>query len=124
MRVFLVMLIFLILPLQFSAAAVVECSGRLVLVSGQQSLHHRPADDSSKQGATDQAASSLGFDLECGTCHANCAAAVAATAALLVNRAGVELIAHLVKPILPPWQQLPYRPQWRALSGSGPNAFS
>ena len=125
MRVFMVMLMLLVLPLQFSAAAAVQCSGRLVVeINGQQGPHHQPADQSVVRDAADQAASSLGFGLDCGTCHANCAAAVMATAALMVDRVGTELMAHLFKLALPSWQELPYRPQWCALSDSGPNAFS
>lgn len=124
MRVFLVMLMLSMLSLQFSAAAAVDCSGRLVEISGQQGLHPQPADQSVGRGAAQQAASSLGCDLECGTCHANCAATVTATAALLVDRAGTQSIAHLVKLASPVWQALPYRPQWCASSHSGLNAFS
>ena len=119
------MLMLLILPLQFSAAAAVQCSGRLVVeINGQQNPHHQPANQSDVRDAAEQVVSSLDSCLDCGTCHANCVAAVMATAALMVDRVGTELMAHLFKLALPSWQELPYRPQWCALSGSGPNAFS
>lgn len=119
MRLFLVLLMLTLLPLQFSAAAATECCGHVAVSQGLQDQHHQPTHLSPVQGTDDLAANGLGFDLDCGTCHANCAAAVTATASTMVDPAGIERVEHLVEFILPPWHERPYRPQWSAPKNSG-----
>ncbi|MDO9132112.1 hypothetical protein [Hydrogenophaga sp.] len=121
MRVFLILLMFALLPLQFSAAAATECCGHVAVAQGFQVQHHQPTHLLPIQGADDLTANELGFDLDCGTCHANCAAAVMETVATMADPAGIELVAHLVELILPPWHERPYRPQWSAPKHSGLN---
>ena len=122
MRVFLVVLMLALLPLQFSAAAVVECCDHLSVTQGLQTQHHQPAHLSVGPGTDERAGGE--FDLDCGTCHANCAAAVTAIAAPTVVSAGIERVEHLAELILPPWYERPYRPQWLTPYGSGLNAYA
>jgi hypothetical protein len=121
MRVFLLLLMLALLPLQFSAAAVTECCGHVAKAQGPQAQHHQPTHLLPAQGTDNLTANALGFDLDCGTCHANCAAAVAVTAATMADSAGIERVEHLVELILPPWHERPYRPQWFAPKRSGLN---
>lgn len=121
MRLFLVLLMLTLLPLQFSAAAVTECCGHVGVSQGLQAKHHQPTHLSPARGADDLASNGLGFDLDCGTCHGNCAAAVTATAAILADHAGIERVEHIVELFLPPWHERPYRPQWSAPTHSGLN---
>lgn len=124
MRAFLVMLMFTLLPLQFSAAAAVECCGHVAVTQEAQLQHHQPTFMSAWSCTEDLATDDLGFDLDCGTCHANCAAAVTATTATMVDPAGIELAEHLVERFLPPWPERPYRPRWSTPRGSGLNAYA
>jgi hypothetical protein len=119
MRLFLVLLMLTLLPLQFSAAAAADCCGHVALAQQPQTQHHQPTHLSVVQGAEGVASAILDFDLECGTCHANCTAAVMATAETMADPAGVERGEHLAELILPPWHEQPYRPQWFAPQGSG-----
>lgn len=121
MRVFLPLLMLALLPLQFSAAAATECCGHVAVAQGSQAQHHQPMHLLPVQGTDDLTANGLGFDLDCGTCHANCAAAVTATAATMADPAGIERVEHLAELILPPWHKRPYRPQWSAPKHSGQN---
>lgn len=124
MRVFLVLLMFTFLSLQLSAAADVACCGHVGAKQGAQSTHHQPAHCLNLAGV-DDAAGSVSFDLDCGICHANCAAAVTTTTATLADLAGIEKLAHSVENIPPPWHARPYRPpQSATLSGSGWNVFT
>ena len=120
MRAFLLLLLLTLLPLQFSAATVVECYGHVAELQAQP----RPsADVSAVTGMDELAADGMGFDLDCGTCHANCVAAVMVTAALTVDPASIERVEHFADGLLPPWHKRPYRPQWSTAKGLGLNAF-
>ena len=120
MRAFLLLLLLTLLPLQFSAATVVECYGHVAELQAQ----HRPsADVSAVTGMDELAADGMGFDLDCGICHANCVAAVMVTAALTVDPAGINRVEHFADGLLPPWHKRPYRPQWSTAKGLGLNAF-
>ncbi|MBT9465865.1 hypothetical protein [Hydrogenophaga sp.] len=121
MRVFLILLMLTLLPLQFSAAAATECCGHGAVAQGLQAQHHQPMHLLPVQETDDLTAKGQGFDLDCRTCHANCAAAVTATAATMADPAGIERVEHLVELILPPWHERPYRPQWSAPKRSGLN---
>jgi hypothetical protein len=113
MRTLLVLLMLTLLPLQFSAAAVVACCGH---VEAAQATHHRTAHG---WGADDAVTDGSSFDLDCGTCHSNCAAALSTTTATQAEPAGIEPAAQLAESLLPPWHARPYRPQWLAPKGSG-----
>ena len=121
MRFFLILLMLALPPLQFSAAAATECCGHVAVAQGLQAQHHQRMHLLPVQGTDDLTNNGLGFDLDCGTCHANCAAAVTATAATMADPAGIERVEHLVEHILPPWHGRPYRPQWSAPERSGLN---
>ena len=124
MRAFLVLLMITLLPLQFSAAAVVACCGHAATMQGPQATHHQPGQWQAVEGVEDAAAGDSTLDLECGTCHANCAAAVSVTTAPAADPAGMERVEHLVERFLPPWHERPYRPQWSAPQGSGLSAVA
>jgi hypothetical protein len=124
MRAFLVMLMLTLLPLQFSAAAAAECCGHVAVAQGSQVQHHQPAHISAGSDREELATNGLGVDLDCGTCHANCAAALPATSANMVDPSGIERVEHLVERFLPPWLERPYRPRWSTPNGSGLNAYS
>jgi hypothetical protein len=123
MRAFLVLLMLTFLPLQFSAAAAVEAyCGHVQSTQTTQVTHHQPGHGQAVEGLAEGIAGERGFDLDCGTCHANCAAAVSVTAAPVADPAGMERVEHLVERFLPPWHERPYRPQWSAPRVSGLSA--
>ncbi|QHE89171.1 hypothetical protein [Hydrogenophaga sp. BPS33] len=124
MRAFLVILMLTLLPLQFSAAAEAECCGHVAVAQGSQVQHRQPAHMLAGSGSEELATNGLGFDLDCGTCHTNCAAALTATSATTAVPVGIERVEHLVELILPPWHKRPYRPKWSAPRGSGLNALA
>ena len=124
MRLFLALLMLTLLPLQFSAAADADCCGHGAAFEQSPTNHHQPIHQPVISGADDTGPDVLGFDLDCGTCHANCAAAVMATTETVVDPAGIGRGAHLVELVLPPWHEQPYRPQWSAPQGSGMNVFA
>lgn len=124
MRAFLVMLMLTLLLLQFSAAAAVECCDHVAVTQGTQVQHHQPVHMSAGSGMEELATNGLGFDLDCGTCHANCAAALTATSATMGDPAGIERAEHLVERFLPPWLERPYRPRWSTPRGSGLSAYA
>jgi hypothetical protein len=121
MRAFLVMLMFTLLPLQFSAAAAAGCDH--VGLAPAMAAHHQPTHllpgQETQERADNATGNAAGFDLDGGTCHAHCAAALSTTTATTVDAAGIERAEHLAEPILPPWQERPYRPQWSAPTSSG-----
>lgn len=122
MRAFLVLLIVTLLSLQFSAAAVADCCGHVAVTQGSRAQHHQPAGMVAGSSDDELSANRLGLDFDCGTCHANCAAAVTSTATPLDDPAGIERVEHLVELILPSWHERPYRPKWFAPRDSGLNA--
>lgn len=124
MRAFLVMLMFTLLPLQFSAAMAAECCGHIAVAQESPVQHHQPAHTSAGSGMEELATNGLDFDLDCGTCHANCAAALTATSATKAVPVGIERAEHLVERFLLPWIERPYRPRWPNPSGSGLNAYA
>jgi hypothetical protein len=124
MRFFVVLVMFALLPLQFSAVAAADCCGHVALSKAPPTQHHQPFHLPVAQSEQDLANDTLGFDLDCGTCHANCAAALMATTETTAVRAAVEQGEHLARCILPPWHEQPYRPQWFTSQGSGLNAFA
>ena len=118
---FLVLLMLTLLPLQFFAAAVVACCGHVEAAQGPQATHHRTAHG---VGVDDTVTDGGSFDLDCGTCHSNCAAALTTTPSTQAEAAGIEPAAQLAESLLLPWHARPYRPQWLAPNGSGWNAFT
>jgi NADH:ubiquinone oxidoreductase subunit E len=119
MRALLVILMFTLLPLQFSAAAVASCCEHVAATQGAQGGHHQVAHRVAMEETRDSTSSDIGFDLDCGTCHANCAAAVMATAATMADPSGIERVEHTVEGLLPPSHERPYRPQWSTPNTSG-----
>jgi hypothetical protein len=127
MRAFLVMLMFTLLPLQFSAAGVVACCGHLDTIQALQATHHQPAHGQAavvRVGAEDVVTGGSSSNVDCGTCHSNCAAAVTMTTATLAEPSGIDPAALLVESLLSSWHEQPYRPQWFTPSGSGWNAVA
>lgn len=118
MRSFLVMLMLTLLPLHFSAAAA-ECCDHVGLAPAMAAHHQPPTHLLPGQETPERADKAAGFDLDGGTCHAHGAAGVSKTTATMADRAGIERAEHLAEPILPPWQERPYRPQWSGPTSSG-----
>lgn len=123
MRAFLVILMFTLLPLQFSAAAVVCCE-HVAVTQGAQGVLHGSVRGAAMEDGSDSTWSSTGIDLDCGTCHANCAAAVLATTASMADPAGIERIEPTVEGPFPPLHERPYRPKWSTPHISGWNALT
>lgn len=124
MRLFLVILMLTLLPLQLSAAAAADCYGHLAVSQESPTHNPQPIHLLVIPGGDDLNSDVLGFDLDCATCHANCAATITTTAETTADPAGIERVELLVELVLPPWQEQPYRPQWSAPQGSGMNAFA
>lgn len=119
MRVFLVLLLLTLMPLQFSAASAETRCGHVPGTQRQQAMHHQAGDGQADKGDEVWVAGDSGFDFDCGTCHANCAAAVTATIASIAISAGTERAEHLAERRSRLWHEQPYRPQWSAPLGSG-----
>jgi cytochrome c5 len=124
MRAFLVLLMLTLLPLQFSAAAAAACCGHVPATQGPQATHHQSSHGQAVEDVEGVVVGDSGFDLDCGTCHANCAAAVTVSTAFMPTSAVSEKFEHLVEHRLLPWHAQPYRPQWSAPTGSGWNAVA
>jgi hypothetical protein len=124
MRAFLILLMLTLLPLQFSAAAAAACCGHVPATQGPQATHHQPGHGQAVEDVEGVVVGDSGIDLDCGTCHANCAAAFTATTASMAISAGAEPVEQLAERRLPPWYEQPYRPQWSAPTGSGWNAVA
>ena len=124
MRAFLALLIFTLLPLQFSAAAVVECRGHLTITQSTQAKHHQQSPTSAEADTDGLAGDMAGLDLDCGTCHTNCAAAVMANTATVPAPESSEQVAHLSERRFLPWYERPYRPQWRPREIRGWSTFT
>lgn len=114
MRAFLALLIFTLLPLQFSAAAAVECCGHLVMIQSPKATHHQQTPTSAAADTDGLVADIAGLDLDCGTCHTNCAAAVMSNSAEMLSPAGSEQVEHFVERRFLPWHERPDRPQWQS----------
>lgn len=123
MRAFLVLLMLTFLPLQFFAAAAVEAyCGHVQSTQTTQVTHHQPGHGQAVEGLAEGIAGERGFDLDCGTCHANCVAAIVETSAPTTKSVGTERVKHVAQPMSPNWHEQPYRPQWSAPRVSGLNA--
>lgn len=119
MRALLLMLMFTLLPLQFSAAAMAGCCERVATVQAPHGEHHQPAHVAAHEGVSTLAGGAPAFDLDCGTCHANCAAAVTTAVLPEFDRAGTDRLEPPAGHLLPSWPERPYRPQWPTPIGSG-----
>lgn len=122
MRIFLLLLLFTLLPLQSPAAGTKACCGHTQVADGLQNKHHQPVHGLAiavAASSDDGAVFSSSFDLDCGTCHANCAAAVFTNSASFADPSGIEHFEHHEATHVPPWHARPYRPQWPTPIRSG-----
>ncbi|WP_337179489.1 hypothetical protein [Hydrogenophaga borbori] len=122
MRFLLALLMLTLLPLQFSAAATSSCCGHAGASQVLEPQRHQPHHVFAAQGGHD--VTPEGIDLDCGTCHVNCAAAVTATVETSVDAVGGVLGGYLVEANAPPWHEQPDRPQWLTPRDSGLNVFA
>ena len=113
MRIFLILLLFTLLSVQSPAAATVACCGNTQAVERLHNKLHQSAHGLAMAvWNEDGAVSGSSFDLDCGTCHTNCVAAVSTIAATFADPAGIERVEHFEETRMPPWHARPYRPQW------------
>jgi hypothetical protein len=117
MRSWLVVLLLVLMPLQFSWAAMgAFCQhkcGSDASHAGHHAHEHRSQSDS--DGATSQTAASVA-DADCGTCHAGCSiAAPDAQAGVGATTSASWALGRSVQPRSAPFD-VPERPQWHALS--------
>lgn len=124
MRAFLVMLMFTLLALPFSAAVASGYCEHVATTQYVQGAYSHSAHGESLADAEDLATGANGLDLDCGTCHTNCVDAVMTAVPSLADPAGIERLEPLIESLVPPWQTRPYRPQWLAPRGSGRNALT
>lgn len=117
MRSWLVVLLLVLMPLQFSWAAVgAFCQherGSDASHAGHHAHEHRSQSDS--DGATSQTAASVA-DADCGTCHAGCSIAAPDVQASVGTTASASwALGRSAQPRSAPFD-VPERPQWHALS--------
>jgi hypothetical protein len=124
MQFLLALLMLTLLPLQFSAAATSSCCGHAEASQVLEPQRHQPHHVFAAQLARDVASEGAGIDLDCGTCHVNCAAAVTAMIETHIDTAAKVLSAYLVQGNAPPWHEQPDRPQWLTPRNSGLNVFA
>lgn len=118
MRALLVMLLFTMLSLQMSAAATVAHSEHVEATLERQSAHHQHTTVPAQHVAA-WANGGDGLDLDCGTCHTNCAALVTVIDGPMAELAGKFCGEPVATRLLPPWGARPDRPQWSFPIGSG-----
>lgn len=122
MRILVLLLLLTLLPLQLPAAAAMACCDHTQVAEGLPNKHHQPAHClpiSLEVSNEDGAGSSSSFVLDCGTCHATCAAALFTISASFADPTGIERIEHLEATRVPLWHARPYRPQWHTPIRSG-----
>jgi hypothetical protein len=124
MRAFLVMLMLTLLPLQFSVAVAVTCCEHVAATSEAHAKHHQPGHSLVIDVADALVPVDGGFDLDCGTCHANCAAAMLVPAVLMMARADAVRVEQITAHNMPAWHARPYRPKWSFPMVSGRRAFA
>lgn len=117
MRSWLVVLLLVLMPLQFSWAAMgAFCQherGSEASHAGHHAHEHRGQSDA--DAATSQTAASVA-DADCGTCHASCSiAAPDAQAGVGAMASASWDLGRSAQPRSAPFD-VPERPQWRALS--------
>ncbi|PKO65318.1 MAG: hypothetical protein CVU22_20475 [Betaproteobacteria bacterium HGW-Betaproteobacteria-16] len=117
MRALLAILIFVMMPLQFSAAGQGCCAQMASVQAEQMQLSEQPlllAETDSKELSFH-----AGIDLDCGTCHANCAAALIGAVVHSFELTGAERAEHIPERFRLPWAERPLRPKWPTPSRSG-----
>lgn len=124
MRAFLVMLMLTLLPLQFSVAAADICCEHVAATSEAHVNHHQPGHLSVIDAADALVPGAGSFDLDCGTCHANCSAAMLVPAVLMMARADTVRVEQITAHNMPAWHARPYRPKWSPPMVSGRHAFA
>jgi hypothetical protein len=116
MRRLLTLLLLTLLTLPFSTVALADVVERQeVFQSSDHLSHHSLGSDSLSAQVDDRS----GIDLDCSTCHVNCAAAVLGMSFHVFDREGKELLEFLGRHPLDLWHERPYRPKWPVLMGSG-----
>jgi len=115
----LTLLMLMLLSLPFSAGVAANGFGQPVAPQASHAPHHPPHHALAPDVVGAQADATSGIDLDCGTCHANCAAALSATAWHVVDRDDIGLLEPSARVALAVWHERPYRPKWSAPMGSG-----
>lgn len=119
MRTWLIIALMVLLPLQLTwAATVAYCAHE----NGQQNSHfghhaHKHAAADERVASTDKGKlSTPQVDMDCGTCHAGCPAALSKTT--VVASLPTDPLLPETNPLSPPsaWDSRPDRPQWEALA--------
>lgn len=121
MRRLLTLLLLTLLTLPFSTAALADGYGYQGTLQSSDHLFHHPLDSES---FSVQVEDGSGIDVDCSTCHVNCAAAVAGMSLHVFDREGMELLEFSGGHVLDQWHERPYRPKWPVLMGSGRPAAS
>jgi hypothetical protein len=124
MRALLVMLMLTLLPLQFSVAAAGTCCEHVAATPEAHANHHQPGHPSVIDAADALVPGDVGFDLDCGTCHANCSAAILVPTVPVMARADTVRIERITAHNMPAWPARPYRPKWSFPMDSGRHAFA
>ena len=113
-----------LLPLQFSVAAAGTCCEHVAATPETHANHHQPGHPSVIDAADALVPGDVGFDLDCGTCHANCAAAMLVPVVPMMARADTVRIERITAHNMPAWPARPYRPKWSFPMDSGRHAFA
>lgn len=121
MRGLFLVLMLCVLTMPFFAASDSVCCGHVSMSEETKSQHHQPMHLPQPTGADDQSTADLGLDLDCGVCHANCAAAATTVATVSANPVGMERFEYQGEVRSPHWHERPYRPNWFAPQRSGLN---
>lgn len=117
-RIFLVLML-CVLTMPFFAAADSVCCEHVFMSQEMKPQHHQPMHLPQPTGADDRSTADHGLDLDCGVCHANCAAATTTLASVSANPVGIERFDYQGEARSPHWHERPYRPNWFARSDRG-----
>ncbi|MDW5441515.1 hypothetical protein [Polaromonas sp. SM01] len=118
MRRWLIVLLFVFVPLQLSWAAVSAYCQHETGSAAQHVGHHQHQHQADPdQGDSSKPTSTVGMDADCGACHAGGSTAIFGSAPLpaLGVPSGAR-IAHQIRTSPPPPPSLPERPNWADLA--------
>jgi hypothetical protein len=124
MRRLLTLLMLMLLSLPFSAGAVADGVEQPAALEASHAPHHPPHHALALDAIGAEAEAASGVDLDCSTCHANCAAAVSVMAWHGFDRDGMGLLEPSARHPFAIWHERPYRPKWTASMGSGRSVFA